>query len=182
MKKEEIIDFLKDYAEVLKNFELPESDFPLNCRTHMSAGCCRIYTVDNRHVATISVKEGGQTPSMPVCGADLEYTRMFVELANAFMKHKKQSRSTMMEKILQEIRDERERQNLKFGEATFDSDPWMEILVEEVGEVANALIDKWDSEVEKELIQVAAVCVKWIEHLRGESHYRVLEGESNGGR
>ncbi len=89
MKKEEIIDFLKDYAEVLKNFELPESDFPLNYRALMPVACCRIYTVDGRHVASISVKEGGQTPSMPVCGADLEYTRMFVELANAFVKHKK---------------------------------------------------------------------------------------------
>ncbi len=78
----------------------------------------------------------------------------------------------MMEKILQEIRNERKRQDLKFGKRTNDNDPWMEILAEEVGEVANALIDKWDSETEKELIQVAAVCVKWIEHLRGRFHIR----------
>ena len=85
MNKEKLESFLKDYAKVLQDFELPASDFPLYPRAHMAGGRCCIYTADSRHVATITVREGGQTPSMPVCPADMEYTRMFVELANAFM-------------------------------------------------------------------------------------------------
>ncbi len=85
MTEKKLKEFLKSYVEILHDFELPTSDFPLNFRTLMPAGCCKIYTVDGRHVATITVKEGGQTPSMPVCAADLAYTKMFVELANAYM-------------------------------------------------------------------------------------------------
>ena len=89
MKKEKLENFLKNYVEVLKKFKLPESDFPLSQRTLMSSGCCRIFTIDGRHVATISVKEDAVSPSMPVGPATFAYAKMFVELANAFMKEKK---------------------------------------------------------------------------------------------
>ncbi len=44
---------------------------------------------------------------------------------------------------------------------------WLAVLTEEVGEVANALIehDRTDAHVREELVQVAAVACAWIEAL-----------------
>lgn len=74
--------------------------------------------------------------------------------------------------ILNSIVDERVRQDEKWGDqsehpATF----WYAVLGEEVGEVANAILNDaklpWynqdDKAIEKELIQVAAVAVAWLE-------------------
>ncbi len=82
-----------------------------------------------------------------------------------------------MEEILQEIRNERVRQNEKWGKETKDSDPWMAILTEEVGEVANATLGRSDWDLEAELIQVAAICVKWIEHIQGLTDELTLKEE-----
>lgn len=65
---------------------------------------------------------------------------------------------------------ERARQNEKWGEQNHQLAVWLPILVEEVGELASAILYRWEGkeskqkpkELENELVQVAAVCkVMW---------------------
>jgi len=67
--------------------------------------------------------------------------------------------------ILYEIAKERTRQDNKWGVNRPDDGQIMLILAEEVGEVARASQEDYQSQLRKELIQVAAVAVKWIETL-----------------
>lgn len=72
------------------------------------------------------------------------------------------------------INDERFRQDEKFGTEEckkLTQGEWLAILVEEVGEVAKELCDHrlglpeaTEKELKKELIQCAAVVVKWMEN------------------
>ncbi|GAB3797251.1 MazG-like family protein [Virgibacillus kimchii] len=75
-------------------------------------------------------------------------------------------------KIINDINDERSRQNYKWGEQHHSYDTWYTILGEEFGEVAQAIqTDKhWGknsdkSNLYKELIQVAAVSVAIAEQV-----------------
>lgn len=87
MKEEQVLPFLKDYAKSLLDFDLPRSDFPLYCKSHMAAGGrMTIYTVDDRHVATVMVEGDNCSPSMPLGPATLLYAKLFVELANGLAK------------------------------------------------------------------------------------------------
>ena len=71
------------------------------------------------------------------------------------------------------ITNERESQDRKWGEQNHNDYVWNAILTEEVGEVSKAILESRDSgigldainvdELEKELVQVAAVCVAWLE-------------------
>lgn len=89
-----------------------------------------------------------------------------------------------MDKIFNEIRFERERQNEKWGEQNHSPIEWIGILTEEVGEASKEAVDfhfadkkgyvpemvryeKWNSSTKyrEELIQVAAVAVQMIECL-----------------
>lgn len=65
------------------------------------------------------------------------------------------------------IHAERERQDMKWGsQRHLHDDVWNRILGEEVGEVAKALNEQEPIEnLRAELVQVAAVCVAWIEAL-----------------
>ena len=56
---------------------------------------------------------------------------------------------------------ERDRQSSKWGPQPMPSGMELTILVEEVGEVARAL--QGEGSLEDELVQVAAVCVRWLE-------------------
>ena len=73
--------------------------------------------------------------------------------------------------VLQDVSDERIRQINKWGPQHHDDPTWMLILGEEVGEVAKSIIDRIHSgktdiaETRKELVQVAAVAVAWLECL-----------------
>jgi len=49
------------------------------------------------------------------------------------------------------------------------------VLIEEVGEVAEAVIEGDDAYLPKELVQVAAVCVKWLEALAAEEQQTVKD-------
>lgn len=67
------------------------------------------------------------------------------------------------------IHDERRRQDEKWGWpnaglAGHDNDVKYRILGEEVGEVAHALNEQDIANLHEELIQVAAVCIAWLEH------------------
>lgn len=67
--------------------------------------------------------------------------------------------------ILQEIADERKRQDIKWGEQNHHPYKWLAILGEEVGEADRAALEGNLVEYHKELIQVAAVAIAAIESL-----------------
>lgn len=60
---------------------------------------------------------------------------------------------------------EREHQNNKWGKTEHDDFVWNAILGEEVGEVANVLLNPSDSKLKFELVQVAAVAIAWLEQI-----------------
>jgi NTP pyrophosphatase (non-canonical NTP hydrolase) len=70
--------------------------------------------------------------------------------------------------VLAEVAVERHRQDAKLGEQNHLDFVWNAILGEEVGEVANAILEGTFSDaplahVRDELVQVAAVAVAWVE-------------------
>lgn len=65
------------------------------------------------------------------------------------------------EKIIEEILKERKRQNELHPNNKLDN--YLEVLIEEVGEIAMAL--QGEGNLQDELIQVASVCMRWIEEL-----------------
>lgn len=73
-----------------------------------------------------------------------------------------------MENVLNLIRAELERQNNKWGEQNHDDYRWLAILIEEVGEAAQAILhDEFGGShagtAKTELVHVAAVAVQWLE-------------------
>lgn len=74
-----------------------------------------------------------------------------------------------MRDAFERIAAERRRQVEKWGAYHDPGDGvLLAVLVEEVGEVGKALNEHWpapmrDHEIEAELVQVAAVCVSWLE-------------------
>lgn len=76
--------------------------------------------------------------------------------------------------ILQLIKNERIAQNEKWGKLHHSKDNHfvaMSVLSEEVGEVARAILEKDLKNLEEELIQVAAVCVKWLQSLENNMNF-----------
>ena len=76
-------------------------------------------------------------------------------------------------RILQAIQDERDRQDIKWGKATernLDKKTWLTILTEEVGEVAESILERDDANYPVELVQVAAVCVAALEDLEAQQN------------
>lgn len=72
--------------------------------------------------------------------------------------------------IIDAIHAERARQDQKWGEQRHASEPWIAILTEEVGEVAQEVLNVFfegtnTEKLKKELVQVAAVAVCWLETL-----------------
>lgn len=65
--------------------------------------------------------------------------------------------------IFEEIRKERERQDKLHPIHPVDPSYALPILVEEVGEVAKAILENKKEEYRKELIEVAAVAVRMIQ-------------------
>jgi NTP pyrophosphatase (non-canonical NTP hydrolase) len=63
-----------------------------------------------------------------------------------------------------EVRDELQRQGLKWGVQNHTQEEWLTILGEEVGEVARAILEKQPENYREELIQVAAVCMAAVEN------------------
>ncbi len=66
-------------------------------------------------------------------------------------------------KIREEIEAERIRQYMKWGEQNHSPEKWMNILMEEVGEAAQAGLQKRFADYREELVQVAAVALTAIE-------------------
>jgi len=65
--------------------------------------------------------------------------------------------------ILKLIQMERVFQDTKWGEQNHSDLKWLVILIEEVGEIGKAILEGKDAEIDKEIIQSAAVCVAWLE-------------------
>ena len=68
------------------------------------------------------------------------------------------------------ITGEREFQESKWGpreSIASDSRLALTILMEEVGEIARALLEHDDENLKDELVQVASVCVAWLEGIFG---------------
>jgi NTP pyrophosphatase (non-canonical NTP hydrolase) len=85
----------------------------------------------------------------------------------------KESFAQLMFNINEDVFMERMRQNEKWGIQRHDNGVWLSILIEEVGEVAEAMQKGMKSEKEtdannlyEELIQVAAVASAWAEQIR----------------
>jgi NTP pyrophosphatase (non-canonical NTP hydrolase) len=77
-------------------------------------------------------------------------------------------RSVRMAEVLRDVIAERGRQDTKWGDQSGHADElWLTILSEEVGEAAKEVLDaRFDNtwaDLRKELVQVAAVVVAWIE-------------------
>jgi NTP pyrophosphatase (non-canonical NTP hydrolase) len=83
----------------------------------------------------------------------------------------------LMKVVNADVLEERQRQNEKWGLQRHDLGGWLMILMEEVGEVAEAMMKKrgWGKETDaenlyKELIQVAAVACAIAEQVREENN------------
>lgn len=70
----------------------------------------------------------------------------------------------VMENVFELIRQERERQDKKWG-ADRDQDDyvWETILTEEVGEAAESILKDTPAHTTEEVIQIAAVATAWLE-------------------
>jgi len=89
-----------------------------------------------------------------------------------------------LETIFEEIKKERQNQDIKWGEQNHKPVEWMAILTEEVGEVSKEALEAhfkkcyWDAEnlknYREELIQVAAVAVAMVESLDRNSKKKEL--------
>jgi len=74
-----------------------------------------------------------------------------------------------MEKLLDLIIEERKRQDEKWGaNRNLEDMEWLTILVEEVGESAEAIL-KGLPELKDEIVQIAAVALAWLECLTAAS-------------
>lgn len=65
--------------------------------------------------------------------------------------------------LFDEVRTERVRQDKKWGEQNHGDDYWLGIFVEEVGEIAKAVIERKDDEITTEVIHAIAVLSGWTE-------------------
>jgi hypothetical protein len=69
--------------------------------------------------------------------------------------------------LLTDIMIERKRQDWMHE---FPENIRMAVLAEEVGEVASSLQSRKNEDLENELIQVAAVAIRWVEFLRSKKY------------
>lgn len=77
----------------------------------------------------------------------------------------------VLEDVLSEIREERERQVAKWGDQSHKPYPvWVTILGEEFGEAAKEVLEERHQELYDELIQTAAVAVAFAEALIKNGH------------
>ena len=77
--------------------------------------------------------------------------------------------SVIQEGLWLQIKEERDRQDDKFGaQRKLTQREWLAILMEEVGEIAESILERDDENYPVELIQVAAVCVAALEDLAAQ--------------
>jgi hypothetical protein len=87
-----------------------------------------------------------------------------------------------VDEILRKVRIERIDQNAKWGVQTHTDLVWSAILAEEVGEACKEALERATTSVHnepkliKELVQVAAVAVAWIEAIRSKEQPKLNSG------
>ncbi|KKN45300.1 hypothetical protein LCGC14_0684530 [marine sediment metagenome] len=105
MKDEvKLLDFLKDYAKILREGVDISKDLPLSSMVSMPGGGIKITTYDGRCIAFVSIDEGGG-PSMPVGPAAMTYAKLFVTLVNKCYENtlnKTESLKSRIENLLKE--------------------------------------------------------------------------------
>jgi NTP pyrophosphatase (non-canonical NTP hydrolase) len=70
----------------------------------------------------------------------------------------------LQSQALNKVLDERDRQDEKWStHRQIKPSIWLAILVEEIGEVAKAMLQQKPYEMRKELVQVCAVSMAWLE-------------------
>lgn len=95
-----------------------------------------------------------------------------------------------MKRILEQIEEERKKQDAKWGEQNHKPIEWNSILGEEIGEVSKAVVESnfmkvhnkddmdvyeaWLINYREELIQSAAVCVAMIESLERNEFKQII--------
>ena len=88
----------------------------------------------------------------------------------------------VLQNLFEDITDEMERQDKKWGKQEHQMSIWMTILTEEHGEIAKAICDLYNSpnreekkkhfqQVKLELVQTIAVGMQWLNYLK-ENEYR----------
>lgn len=85
---------------------------------------------------------------------------------------------SIRDEILRQINTERERQDAKWGtDDAFGGSMHiaMTVLTEEVGEVARAIQADDIDNIEEELVQVAAVAVRWLEEIHKKCRGKIDE-------
>lgn len=68
-------------------------------------------------------------------------------------------------KVLLEVKKERDKQDIRWGEQNHERFKWLAILGEEVGEANRGALEQDPENYRAELIQVAAVAVAMVESL-----------------
>lgn len=85
MKDKTIKEFLKDYAQILKEGVDISCDLPLYEEAVMAGGSVRIKSKDGRTIGVIFI-ECGDNPSMPISPAATTYARLIVTLLNKYLE------------------------------------------------------------------------------------------------
>lgn len=92
------------------------------------------------------------------------------------MQLRTQDRRSELPEVYQIVR-ERLRQDKKWGEQNHDNPKWMMIAGEEFGEACKATNEDEPREVVKtEVVQLATVCVAWLECMRRSAKQEELAG------
>ena len=81
------------------------------------------------------------------------------------MEGKEESMKRIEEWLVAEVLGETGRQIDQWGVQSHPAEHWLGILMEEVGEVARACIELDEDAMRKELIQVAAICMSWLDNI-----------------
>ena len=67
--------------------------------------------------------------------------------------------------MTESVTEERRRQRRKWGVQDHSAGVWLLILMEEVGELSKALLEKDLTQAKEELTQVCAVSLEWLESI-----------------
>ncbi len=88
MNDNEIKDFIKDYAEILRTGVDISCDLPLYEDAVMTGGLIRIKSKDGRTIGVIFI-ECGDNPSMPISPAASTYSKLIITLLNKYYESAK---------------------------------------------------------------------------------------------
>jgi len=80
MNRDNVKEFLKEYADILREGIDISDDFPLQMDVQMPVGVIVIRTKDGRRVGSICVEGDITSPSMPISPASMTYARLFTAM------------------------------------------------------------------------------------------------------